>query len=236
MSWPTNDPDHAQRGHTGQNGPVDPPPFPGASPIPPYSPPPPQSPPQPGTWGPGPGDGPQPHQGGWAPQPHQGGWAPQDTVPGPTLTPHQRPQLRYAHWGERVGATLIDVALVVAVTALFAMVTFGLFEDARGLLGVAAWGWIAWLNGSKGQSPGKAIMGLKLVRDVDGTTLGGPVGLVRTLLLWVIGAFSIGLFWLLTVLWPAWDPKKQALHDKMFGAVVISGHPQAKFGKGIFLP
>lgn len=223
MSWPTNNPDDAQ---TWRGGPVDPPPPFSGSPIPPYVPPQqqPQAPPQPGGWSPG-------------PQAHPGGWIPQDTVPGPSQMPHQQqPQLRYAHWGERVVATLIDALLVFAVTIVITVVTFGLFEDLTGLAGVAAWGWIAWLNGSKGQSPGKAITGLKLVRDADGTTLGGPVGLVRTLLLWVIGGFSIGIFWLLTVLWPAWDPKKQALHDKMFGAVVISGHPPVKFGKDVFRP
>lgn len=135
-----------------------------------------------------------------------------------------------------MGATLVDALLVLGVTMVITMVTFGLLDDLSGLAGVAAWGWIAWLNGSKGQSPGKAIMGLQLVRDVDGTTLGGPVGLVRALLLWVFGAFSFGLFTFLALLWPTWDPKKQALHDKMFGAVVISGHPPVKFGKDLFRP
>lgn len=172
----------------------------------------------------------------WGAQQQPGAWSPQDTVPGASRMPHQSPQLRYAHWGERVGATLIDALLVLGVTMLITMVTFGVFEDLSGLAGLAAWGWITWLNGSKGQSPGKAITGLKLVRDADGTTLGGPVGLVRTLLLGVIGAVTGGLFWLLAILWPAWDAKKQALHDKMFGAVVISGHQPKKLGKDIFLP
>lgn len=228
MSWPTNDEQQPWRG-----GPVDQPPTTGGPPIPPYAPPqssPYGSPPQPGPWG-------TPAQPGvWGAPQQPGAWGPQDTVPGsPHLPPHQ-PQLRYALWGERVGATLIDVLVVTAVTVLLAIVTFGLLDDSSGLVGLAAVGWIAWLNGSKGQSPGKAIMGLKLVRDGDGRTLGGPVGLVRALLLWVLGVFSIGIFWLLAVIWPFWDEKKQALHDKMFGAVVTAGHQQAKFGKGLFTP
>lgn len=229
MSWPTNNPDEQQ---PWRGGPVDQPPTADGPPIPPYAP------PQPGAYGsqapPGPwGTSAQP--GVWG-SPQSGAWGPQDTVPGASQLPPQGGQLRYALWGERVGATLFDALLVLGVTVIVTIVTFGLLDDPFGLVGLAAWGWIAWLNGSKGQSPGKALMGLKLVRDADGTTLGGPVGLVRTLVLWVLGAFSIGIFWLLAVLWPAWDEKKQALHDKMFGAVVVAGHPRAKFGKDIFRP
>lgn len=217
MSWPTNNPDEPQ---PWRGGPVDQPPTVGGSPIPPYVPPQPQPQSQAGVWGPRPG-----------------GWSPQDTVPGPSfLSQPQRPQLRYAHWGERVGATLIDALLVFGVTMAVNLVTFGILDDFAGLAGVAAWAYIAWLNGSRGQSPGKALMGMKLVRDVDGTTLGGPVGLVRTLVLWLFFPFGIGIVWLLAILWPAWDPKKQALHDKMFGAVVVAGHPPVKFGKDLFRP
>ncbi|WP_192498613.1 RDD family protein [Ornithinimicrobium pratense] len=232
MSWPMNNPNERQ---PWQGGPVDQPPTAGASPIPPYAPPPPQpgasgTQAQPGAWG-------QPPQPGvWGPQQQPGVWSPQDTVPGPSHLPHQRPQLRYAHWGERVAATLIDALLVLGVTIVVNLVTFGLLGDPGGLVGLAAWAYVAWLNGSRGQSPGKALTGLKLVRDVDGTTLGGPVGLVRTLLLGMIGTFTFGFLWVLAVVWPAWDPKKQALHDKMFGAVVISGHQPMKFGKDLFLP
>lgn len=235
MSWP---PDNTEDRGTWQTGPVDGPPDQAGPPIPPYSPPPPrpQPPPQPdarqGGWGP------QPHTrpGGWVQQPQPGSWTPEDTAPGPSFAARQQPQLRYASWGERVGATLIDAVFVMLVSVLFTFITFGLLDNLGGLVAVALWGYIAWLNGSKGQSPGKALTGLKLVRDVDGTTLGGPVGLVRTLSLWVIGMFSIGLLWVLALLWPAWDARRQALHDKLFGAVVIAGHPQARFGKDIFRP
>lgn len=219
MSWPTHNPDEQQ---PWRDGPVDQPPVAGP-PIPPYAP------PQPGPYGS------QPPQ-GWGAPAQPGVWGPQDTVPGRSPLPPQGSQLRYALWSERVGATLFDALMVLAVTVAVTVVTFGVLEDLSSLAGVAAWGWIAWLNGSKGQSPGKAVMGLKVVRDTDGTTLGGPVGLVRTLVLGLLGSLTIGIFWLLAVLWPVWDEKKQALHDKMFGAVVVAGHPRAKFGKDIFRP
>lgn len=227
MSWPTDNPDEQQ---PWRGGPVDQPPTAGASPIPPYAPPPPSAGTQPGVWSA------PPQPGVWGGQRQPGAWNPQDTVPGPSQLPQQPPRLRYAHWGERVAATLIDALMVLGVLIAVTLVTFGVLDGFSTVFGVAAWGYIAWLNGSRGQSPGKALMGLKLVRDIDGTTLGGPVGLVRTLILWVFAVFSFGMVWFLAVLWPAWDVKKQALHDKMFGAVVISGHRPVKFGKDLFRP
>lgn len=207
MSWQTPDPGTpAQR----SGAPLGPPP--GASPIPPYQP------PQPGQWGP------------------HGAATPQDYVPGQAAAPPPRQQFRYAELSERIGATLIDGGLILGLTLLLSLVTFGVLEELIGAVWFAASGYVAWLNGSKGQSPGKALLGLKVVRDVDGTTLGGPVGLARTFSLWVMGAISAGLLVVIAVLMPAGSAKKQALHDKLFGATVVAGYPRASFGKGIFRP
>jgi uncharacterized RDD family membrane protein YckC len=111
-----------------------------------------------------------------------------------------------------------------------------IFESLATLLWLGAAGWIAWLNGSKGQSPGKALMGLKVIRDVDGTTLGGPVGIVRSLALLLMLGFTAGIAWALSLAWPMWDAKKQTLHDKIVGASVVAGYPRQKLGKDIFKP
>lgn len=192
--------------HTG--GPVDPAPFHTPPPLPVYTP------PQQGRWG-----------------------QPEDRMP--DLQPTSPPaRFRYADWGERVGAGLVDWGLALA--ALLTVSTLTGFSDTLSTLGGFVWlgliGYVAWLNGSKGQSPGKALMGLKLVRDVDGSTLGGPVGVVRALVLGVLATMTGGLFLVLSVLWPLWGQKKQALHDKIVSASVIAGHPKAKLGKGIFQP
>lgn len=156
----------------------------------------------------------------------------------PPPPPPPPTQLRYADWGERVGATLVDWALIFAPVLVLSVGTAGsrLAEGLGGWLWLAGAGWVAWLNGSKGQSPGKALLGIKLVREADGSTLGGPVGLVRSVILLFMGAFSLGLVWLLAVLWPLWNRKHRALHDMVLGASVVAGYPRARFGRAIFLP
>jgi uncharacterized RDD family membrane protein YckC len=203
-------------GGTGPVGPTDPAPWATPpSPIPSYRPP-----------APGQVQGPQDGVGSYpAPAP----------APFPAPTPPPTPQLRYADWGERVGATLVDWGILLAPL----MVLNGLgdaFDDLAALAWLGLAGYLAWLNGSKGQSPGKALMGLKVVRDADGSTLGGPVGLVRAVLLSLMFGLTAGLLWVVALLWPAWDPKKRALHDKMVSASVVAGYPRARVGKGIFLP
>jgi uncharacterized RDD family membrane protein YckC len=190
-----------------QRGPVDLPPWAaGASPLPPYLPPQQQPPGQ-----------------------------PQDAVPLQPVTPTR---LRYADWGERVGASLVDYALLVGIVVVLSPVS-AIDDDLAGLVGLvwfAAACYLGWLNGSKGQSPGKALMGLKVVRDADGSTLGGPVGVVRSAILVLMGALTGGILLVLAVLWPAWDPRRQALHDKVVSASVVAGHPRARLSKQIFLP
>lgn len=174
----------------------------------------------------------------YAPRPH-GQWGqPQDRMPELRPTPPPPARYRYADWGERVGAGLVDGGMLLAVLVVVSSLTG--FSDTLSTLGGFFWfgliGYVAWLNGSKGQSPGKALMGIRLIRDVDGSRLGGPVGLARALILGVVGMMTGGLFFVLSVLWPLWDQKHQALHDKIVSASVVAGHPKARFGKGIFLP
>lgn len=164
-------------------------------------------------------------------------YGPQDQLPGypaPPPPPSSQP-LRHADWGERVGATLVD--WVILFVPLLVLTSLGdVLEDLAALVWFAFAGYLSWLNGSKGQTPGKALMGLKVVRDSDGSTLGGPVGLVRAVVLALMFAFTGGVLWAVALLWPAWDRKKQALHDKVVNAVVVAGYPRARLGKQLFLP
>ena len=73
-------------------------------------------------------------------------------------------------------------------------------------------------------------------RPADGSTLGGPVGLVRTGVLWLVGPVTGGLFVVLSMLWPLWDRKNRTLHDAIVSASVLGGYPRARFGKDLFRP
>ena len=167
--------------------------------------------------------------------PVAGGYAP---APDYTAAPGALPTARYAEWPHRACASLIDAALVLAfslVGAILGQLSF-FFSIIFGMAGFAVALWLAYLNGSRGQSPGKALMGLRVVRE-DGTLLGGPMGVVRTLTLGALGAVTLGFGSLVAVLWPLWDePKRQALHDKIFGTVVLTGAPRKPIGQELFLP
>lgn len=199
------------------------------------------------TWSPPPPPGPERPDGPtdappWSTPPQLPQYSPGARTPGQpedvAAPPPPPPQLRYADWAERVGATIIDAALVFGLLMLVTALTTPVeaLEDLAGLVWFGAVGYLGWLNGSTGQSPGKALMGLKVVRDQDGATLGGVVGLVRTGTLWVLGIMTMFIFMLVSLLWPLRDAKHRTVHDLMFSSVVVSGYPRQRFGLGIFRP
>jgi len=133
-----------------------------------------------------------------------------------------------AAWGLRLGAFVIDELFVFVIT-LCAAILFGLRHRFLGavLSLVMAAAYYAVLNGSEmGQTFGKRVLGIH-VRDAAS---GGPIGADRAGLRYiVVGLFRIipffGLFTLLDGLWPLWDPRRQALHDKIAGSVVVRVTP-----------
>lgn len=155
---------------------------------------------------------------------------PPDHQPPPSAFPSQpepvdafgRP---LASWGQRVGAYLVD-EVFIRVIALLAVFALGLRHNVGGriiwLLMAAAY--YAVLNGSEiGQTFGKRLFGIQ-VRDATGE--GGSIGPGRAVLRFsTVGLFRLvpffGLFTLLSGLWPLWDPRRQALHDKIAGSVVV---------------
>jgi uncharacterized RDD family membrane protein YckC len=81
-------------------------------------------------------------------------------------------------------------------------------------------------GGRRGQTVGMMAVGLRVVRDgtLDAVGYGRAFGralleqILRSLELVVIAG---GIIWLLDMLFPLWDPKRQTLHDKAFGTVVL---------------
>ena len=85
--------------------------------------------------------------------------------------------------------------------------------------------WFALL--ARGSTPGKACAGIRVVRE-DGRPPGFWLMLVREagLKLLVSALLSLvtgGLYWVADCLWPLWDPRRQSLHDRMAGTVVVTG-------------
>jgi len=77
---------------------------------------------------------------------------------------------------------------------------------------VVFWGW-------RGQTPGKMLFRIKIVKT-DGSPIDYGTALVR-----YIAYYVSGILLLIGFLWVLWDRRKQGLHDKIAGTVVIGLRP-----------
>src|SRR5690606_509791 len=89
--------------------------------------------------------------------------------------------------------------------------------------------YFAYLNGATGQSPGKALTGLKVVNEKNGQVIGGGMGIVRNIAHFVDSIVCF-IGWFL----PLFDAKKQTIADKIVGTVVVTGAEKKAFGPEIF--
>nr|WP_306239334.1 RDD family protein [Ornithinimicrobium cryptoxanthini] len=127
---------------------------------------------------------------------------------------------RLAPWGLRARATVVDWALMA-----LPLIAASTASPSGDLDMIGGWVWLllifvfAWMNGRHG-SPGKRLFGLRVARAKDGTRLGGWRGLLRGFLLLLTLPATAGLLFVISLLWPLVDRRKQTLHDKAVGAVV----------------
>lgn len=134
----------------------------------------------------------------------------------------------FAHWGKRVGATVID-SLILLAAYIPALIGAGLASDPGtagmgtvltliGLvlyIGVFVWN-VCIKQGSTGYTVGKGVMGIKLVKAETGQPIGGGMSFVRQ-----IAHILDGLPCYLGFLWPLWDANRQTFADKIIGTYVI---------------
>ncbi len=145
-----------------------------------------------------------------------------------------------ASWGDRVVSTLIDAAAVLAlyialfvVSAIIGIVSDGLATVVLvlGYLVLSAFSfYLGFLEGETGQSPGKAITGLKVVRATDGQLIGGGMGVVRKLAHLLDGICFVGY------LFPLFDPMKQTFADKIMTTVVLRDQQKRPFSVDLYRP
>ncbi|MCV7179574.1 RDD family protein [Mycolicibacterium sphagni] len=212
-------------------------------------PPPPPPPPPPGGYPPpqsGGGYSPPPPPGSYPPPPPpQGGYAP----PPPGQSGDQLPQSAYTSWFTRVVAWLIDYipvlviigigAGVLAATQETACVTdsseynLGEFcatgasttgQAALAISIVVGYIFVIWnlgyRQGKTGSSIGKSIMKFKVISEKTGQPIGFWLSLVREIL-YSIASYLCFVLWLIAVLFPLWDSKRQSLADKIMSTVCV---------------
>src|ERR671915_174283 len=135
-----------------------------------------------------------------------------------------------ANWPQRVGAYLIDY-LIAAIPAFLAVILFSGTDPGETpsagasvvafLLYLVSLGiWIynrAIQQGRTGQSWGKQVLNLRLVRMADGQPMGGGMAFVRDLA-HIVDALPCYIGFL----FPLWDARRQTFADKIVSTVVIS--------------
>lgn len=164
--------------------------------------------------------------------------------------PPQMPGVTYelAGWGSRFAAYLVDVFLMILIAVPFFFIAAAIGVDTGSsssgsgdfefstqdgqvlaVLGIFlivvflyAPTTMVWLKGS---TPGKAMLGIRVVR-----TNGQPVTfgwallrewVLKGLVVGIVNSFTLGLAGLVNYLWPLWDSENRALHDMAAGSRVV---------------
>lgn len=136
--------------------------------------------------------------------------------------------VEYAGFWIRVGASLIDAVLIIAVTypVLYAIYGAAYFDDDQvGFVAGPADALISWVFPavasivfwvSKQATPGKMALSLRVVDASTGHTLTAGQAIGRYL-----GYFAAMLPLGIGIFWVGMDERKQGWHDKLAGTVVV---------------
>ncbi|WP_102145170.1 RDD family protein [Mycobacterium hubeiense] len=197
-------------------------------------------PPPPGGYPP-----PPPPQGGAYPPPPSG----QAAGFPPAQAPQALPTEAYTPWLTRVLAFLIDMIPVFILEAIGWGMLAGTREtvcvadtsgydlgefcaEGASTLGLVSFyicmaialAYLIWnygyRQGTTGSSIGKSVMKCKIISEKTGQPIGFGPSVVRQLLYMVAGLF-FGIVWLIAVLFPLWDAKRQTLVDKIVTTVCV---------------
>jgi uncharacterized RDD family membrane protein YckC len=124
---------------------------------------------------------------------------------------------RYAGFWIRFVAFILDFVILVVLSIVLAITVIGI------LLWIPLWlGYMPVLWWRRGATFGQSALGMRVVRAIDGGPIDGGTAFVRGLVWW--GEWLLGSFLLLGYLgyvWAAFDPRKQAWHDKAANTVVV---------------
>jgi uncharacterized RDD family membrane protein YckC len=122
---------------------------------------------------------------------------------------------RSGFW-RRFAAALIDGIALGVVSGILRAILGNSGGEGLGL--VISLGYYTYFHGKTGQTPGDAVMSIRVVDFRNGT--GAPIGYGRALGRALMSIVS-GVVLLLGYLWMLWDSEKQTWHDKVAGSVVV---------------
>jgi uncharacterized RDD family membrane protein YckC len=138
--------------------------------------------------------------------------------PGHAVPAHRPPMYGHrelATWMRRVSAWVLD-AFIFGFASSLIIDGLGASPRSSRAVELVAGLVIGFLNGAYGQTPGKRIVGIKVLRHEDGKVLGGFMGMVRQIMhLLDVASLLVGY------LWPLWDTERQTFADKVMATVVV---------------
>ncbi|MET1075952.1 MAG: RDD family protein [Umezawaea sp.] len=171
-------------------------------------------------------------------QPQQQAWG--GAQPGyPAQAGYGAPAGNYAEWGQRLIGGLIDFAAPAVVFYVLVFAIGGASRDATVVLLTSLVGYVAligymgynswYLQGTTGQSFGKKVAKIRLIKEETGQPVGFANAFVRHLC-HVVDALPcyVGFFA------PLWEVKKQTWADKIMGTVVVNESGPGAIGGGNF--
>jgi len=145
------------------------------------------------------------------------GWQAPDPEPGPA------PGMEFAGPGARLVGYIVDTFIVGAVVVVLFIIA-GLFVVTLPILSIVPFlaipvitlAYFPYFWSHSGQTPGQKMMGIKVVRDLDG----GPVT-VGSAILRLIGYWVSGFVFYLGYIWIFIDKRKRGWFDLIAGTVVV---------------
>ena len=145
----------------------------------------------------------------------------------PTSQPQAIPS-NLASWGTRALGFLIDYAPIWVVSIF--LVNSVALRSLMGLVGLAYFVYMGHLDGLTGQTPGKAIMGIRLVNQ-QGELIGSGAGIGRKFA-HIVDSLVCGLGYLLPIV----DSKRQTIADKIMTTFVVEGIEKKPFSVDLWMP
>ena len=127
--------------------------------------------------------------------------------------------LEIASVGQRFGAFLVDFVISVLVGIVGSAIGSAISGDLiaiNSLVTIGYWIVVLIMVATRGQSPGKMAIGIKIVK-----TDGRSIGFGTTLLREVIGKIVSSIILLLGYIWILFDGQRQGWHDKIASTYVV---------------
>lgn len=134
-----------------------------------------------------------------------------------------------AQWGTRAIGALIDALPILILQVLFFW--SGTLRTLVGVIGfLYFYIYLGHLDGTTGQTPGKAVMGTRLV-NASGDVIGSGSGIARKFA-HIVDSIVCLLGWLLPIV----DTNRQTIADKILSTYVIEGAEKKPFAVDLYLP